>query len=60
MTMEDEIKAIAKCIFENNLNEQQIVKELEFLVKLAQVKRSTEFLEQLDRNFNLKNESNER
>ena len=58
--MEDEIKAIAKCIFENKLTEDQIVKELEFLVKKAQGKLKTGFVEQLDRNFNLKNESNER
>jgi hypothetical protein len=55
MIMENEIKAIAKCIFENKLTEDQIVKELDFLVRLAQVKRSTDFIEQLDRNFNLKN-----
>jgi len=52
--MDNEIKIIAKCIIDNNLNEDQIVKELEFLVKKAQGKLSTDFIEQLDRNFNLK------
>lgn len=50
--MENAIKIIAKCIAENNLTEAQIVKELEFLVQLSQKKQSTNFVDQLDRDFN--------
>ena len=49
--MENAIKIIANCIAENNLTEAQIVKELEFLVQLAQKKQSTNFVDQLDRDF---------
>ena len=53
--MDNAIKIIAKCIVDNKMTEDQIVKELEFLVKKAQGKLKTDFIEQLDRNFNLKN-----
>lgn len=52
--MENAIKTIAKCIVDNNLTEAQIIKELEFLVRKAQGNLSTEFVDQLDRNFNTK------
>ena len=54
--MENAIKTIAKCIVDNNLTEVQIIKELEFLVKYAQANGdiSTNFVDQLDRNFNTK------
>jgi hypothetical protein len=52
--MENAIKTIANCIAENNLTESQIIKELEFLVRKAQGKLSTEFVDQLDRDFNTK------
>ena len=52
--MENAIKIIANCIAENNLTEAQIIKELEFLVQLAKRKQSTNFVDQLDRDFNAK------
>ena len=46
-------EAMDFCLYLEKLKDQ-IVKELEFLVKKAQGKLSTDFIEQLDRNFNLK------
>lgn len=57
--MKTAIEQIAKCIVDNNLNEAQIIKELEFLVRKAQREtESTTFVDQLDRDFNAQSPKN--
>lgn len=57
--MKTAIEQIAKCIVDNNLNEAQIIKELEFLVRKAQRDtESTAFVDQLDRDFNAQSPNN--
>lgn len=56
--MKNVIKVIAKCIVDNNLTEAQIVKELEFLIRLNNGLDES-FVNQLDRNFNAKEVNNQ-